>query len=384
MRGINFIFLCLALILTTLPAKSNSIGDVTISQGNSVIDRKDGEKGVKVEEDLDVFSFDTVKTGKGKVAIEFLDDTRVDITEHSKLIIDDFVYDPNQKTGKLSLKASLGTIKYASGQIAKNSAQNISIKTPTATVSVRGTDFTMTIDEIGSSTIILLPSCDSTGACLVGEIAVDSAAGQVILNQAFQVTVVSTIQSSPMKPVILDLDEKMINNLLIVAKPKKIEQQQEKEERLKQVANALDLDFLKFDDLDVDLLDLDTKDEFASRLDIDFLEQNFLLDVLAELNKQLALKMQNEFDKKKTKKTGQDEFGIILIDEEPNWIWIREDEAGNNITLKLDQEQGYNINVVQQGFEIIDYELGEGDNEIYIIQNQKYNIFIIICIYSSC
>jgi hypothetical protein len=80
--------------------------------------------------------------------------------------------------------------------------------------------------------------------------------------------------------------------------------------------------------------------------------------------------MQNEFDKKKTKKTGQDEFGIILIDEEPNWIWIREDEAGNNITLKLDQEQGYNINVVQQGFEIIDYELGEGDNEIYIIQNQ--------------
>ena len=50
MRGINFIFLCLALILTTLPAKSNSIGDVTISQGNSVIDRKDGEKGVKVEE----------------------------------------------------------------------------------------------------------------------------------------------------------------------------------------------------------------------------------------------------------------------------------------------------------------------------------------------
>ena len=165
MRGINFIFLCLALILTTLPAKSNSIGDVTISQGNSVIDRKDGEKGVKVEEDLDVFSYDTVKTGKGKVAIEFLDDTRVDITEHSKLLIDDFVYDPNSQTGKLSLKATLGTIKYASGQIAKNSAQNISIKTPTATVSVRGTDFTMTIDEVGSSTIILLPSCDSTGAC---------------------------------------------------------------------------------------------------------------------------------------------------------------------------------------------------------------------------
>ena len=89
-------------------SRSNtSIGDVTISKGNSVVDRKDGEKDVKVVEDLDIFSYDTVKTGKGKVAIEFLDDTRVDITEHSKLVIDDFVYDPNQKTGKLSLKASL-------------------------------------------------------------------------------------------------------------------------------------------------------------------------------------------------------------------------------------------------------------------------------------
>ena len=371
MQVINFIILCLALTLTTLPAKSNtSIGDVTISQGNSIIDRKDGEQGVKVKEDLDVFSYDTVKTGNGKVAIEFLDATRVDITEHSKLIIDDFVYDPNTKTGKLSLKASLGTIKYASGQIAKNSAQNISIKTPTATVSVRGTDFTMTIDEIGSSTIILLPSCDSTGTCLVGEISVESAAGQVILNQAFQATVISTVQSSPMKPVILDLDEQMINNLLIVAKPPAIADQQAYEEKVKAVGNALDLDFLKFDDLDVDLLDLDTEDEFASRLDIDFLEQNFLLDVLAELNKQLALKMRSEFDKKKTKKAGQDEFGIILLDEEPQWVWIREDEAGNRITLRLDQEQGYTINVTQQGFEIIDYELGEGDNEIYIIQNQ--------------
>ena len=369
MRGINFIFLCLALILTTLPAKSNSIGDVTISQGNSVIDRKDGEKGVKVEEDLDVFSFDTVKTGKGKVAIEFLDDTRVDITEHSKLLIDDFVYDPNSQTGKLSIKATLGTIKYASGQIAKNSAQNISIKTPTATVSVRGTDFTMTIDEVGSSTIILLPSCDSTGACLVGEIAVDSAAGQVILNQAFQVTVVDTIQSNPMRPVILDLDENMINNLLVVSKPKEIEQQEEKEKRLKIVANALDIDFLQFDDLEVDLLEVE-EDEFAGSLDIDFLEQNFLKDILAELNKQLAIKMKSEFDKDKKRKAGQDEFGVILLDEEPEWVWMRTDESGNNIVLRLNQENGYIINVTQGDTEIMDYELGDGDNVINIYQNQ--------------
>ena len=60
----------------------------------------------------------------------------------------------------------------------------------------------MTIDEVGSSTIILLPSCDTNGNCFVGEISVESDAGQVILNQAFQATVVDTIASRPLTPVI--------------------------------------------------------------------------------------------------------------------------------------------------------------------------------------
>ena len=367
----NFIIGCILLTLTILPTNSlATIGNVSLSEGKSVIDRKDGNKGIIVEKDLDVFTYDTVKTGKGKVAIEFLDETRVDVTSHSKLIIDEFVFDPNQKTGKLSLKAALGTVRYASGQIAKNSAQNISIKTPTATVSVRGTDFAMTIDEIGSSTIILLPSCDTNGNCFVGEISVESDAGQVILNQAFQATQVDTPESRPINPVILDLDESLINNLLIVRRPPKLEDQIQYEKNLKIVANALDIDFLKYDDLEVDLLETE-EDEYTTALDIDFLEQNFLVDILEQLNKQLALQMRSEFDKAKdTRKTGKDEFGVILLDEAPEWVWMRTDEAGNNIVLRLDQEQGYNINVVQQDTEIRDYTLGEGSNEIYIQQNQ--------------
>jgi hypothetical protein len=369
MRLINFIIGCILLTLTILPTKgnANSIGDITLSKGNSVIDRKDGEKDIKVEKDLDIFSYDTVKTGKGQVAIEFLDETRVDITQNSKLTIDEFVYDPNTQTGKLSLKATLGTVRYASGQIAKNSAQNISIKTPTATVSVRGTDFAMTIDEIGSSTIILLPSCNGAGNCFVGEITVESDAGQVILNQAFQATQVDTPESSPLKPVILDLDESLINNLLIVQKPPALANAIEQEQKLKLVASALDIDFLKFDDLDVDLLETE-EDEAVTALEIDFLDQNFLVDILAQLNKQLAVQMQNQFDKKSKSKTGRDEFGVTLLNEEPEWVWMRSDEAGNNIVLRLSQENGYNINVTQGDMEIKDYELGEGDNEIYINQ----------------
>ena len=370
MRAINSIIGFILLTLTTLATNSfATIGEVSISTGSAVIDRQDGNKGITVEKELDVLSYDTIKTGDGKVGIKFIDDTRVDVTEHSKLVIDEFVYDPNTKTGSLSLKASLGTIRYASGQIAKNSKQNVKISTPTATIAVRGTDFVMTVNEIGGSIIVLLPSCDGNGNCYVGEIEVQTDAGFVIMNQAFQATQVDTMESKPLKPVLLDLDIDMINNLLIVSQPKEIETAVE-EEKLKAVANALDLDFLKFDDLEVDLLEVE-EEEFTG-LDVDFLDQDFLVDILDQLNKQLALQMRSEFDKNKdTKKAGKDEFGVILLLEDPQWVWTRLDAAQNNIVLRLDMENSYTINVRQGDTEIIDYELGDGgQNQIRINQNQ--------------
>ena len=370
MRVTNFIIGFILLTLTTLVTNSfASIGEVTIHNGSAVIDRQDGDKDIEVEKELDVFSYDTVKTGQGQVGIKFIDDTRVDVTAHSKLIIDEFVYDPNTNTGKLSLKATLGTVRYASGQIAKNSAQNVNIKTPTATIAVRGTDFAMTVNEIGGSTIVLLPSCNGNGQCYVGEIEVQTDAGFVIMNQAFQATQVDTMESKPMKPVLLNLDEDMINNLLIVAQPKEIEDQVEEEKKLKQIANALDIDFLKFDDLEVDLLE--TEEEEFTGLDVDFLDQDFLVDILAQLNKQLALQMRSEFDKRKDKKkSGVDEFGVTLLDEDPQWVWMRSDESNNNIVLRLDQEYGYIINVTQGDTEILDYELGDGATNVITINQQ--------------
>ena len=348
------------------------IGDVIMLEGNGVIDRKTTGESNKLAIDLDVFSYDTVKTGNGKTAIEFIDQTRVDVTQHSKLIIDEFVYDPAAKTGKLSLKASLGTVRYASGQIAKNSMQNVVIKTPTATIGVRGTDFTMTVDEIGSSTIILLPSCNTQGMCYVGEIAVESDAGFVIMNQAFQATVVDTVASTPMKPVILDLDEDLIGNLLIISKPTEIQEQQQAEE-YNEVANALDIDFLQFDDLEVDYLE-EEEDTWATGLDIDFLEQNFLVDVLAQINKELAKQMENAGLNRKKVGTGDiplgkdPDTGITILDEDPQWVYSREGPS-NYFELRLDKEYGYIISFVQGDFESYDFELGGQDNAIRIFQS---------------
>ncbi len=355
----------------TFSSFASIIGDVILHEGNANIERTDGED-VDAKKDLDIFQYDTVKTGKGKVAIGFIDDTRVDVTQHSKLIIDEFVYDPNTKTGSLSLKAALGTVRYASGQIAKTSPTNVQIKTPTATIGVRGTDFSMTIDEVGSSTIILLPSCDTNGNCFVGEISVESDAGMVIMNQAFQATVVDTISSRPLKPVIVDLEESLINNLLIISKPREIVEAIQESE-LNKVATALDIDFLKFDELEVDYLE-EIEDEYVTMLDTDFLDQNFLADILEQLNRQLALQMRSEFDKKKGTydfTLGKDkDTGITILDQEPQWYWHREAASGSVVELLLEQENSYIMNIQMGDFELIDFELGGIESEITIIQSQ--------------
>lgn len=356
----------------TFSSFASIIGDVILHEGNAVIERTDGED-VESELDLDIFSYDTIKTGKGKVAVGFIDDTRVDVTQHSKLIIDEFVYDPNTKKGSLSLKAALGTVRYASGQIAKTTPTNVQIKTPTATIGVRGTDFSMTIDEMGSSTIILLPSCDTNGNCFVGEISVESDAGMVIMNQAFQATVVDTIDSRPLKPVIVDIDESYINNLLIVSKPREIEEAIQNQE-LNKVATALDIDFLKFEELEIDYLEVE-EDKYMTILDVDFLDQNFLADILEQLNIQLALQMRSEFDKKKGVEydftLGKDkETGITILDEDPQWYWHREAASGSTVELRLEKENSYMMNIRQGDFELIDFELGGTESEITIIQSQ--------------
>ena len=350
-----------------------SIGNVDKLEGKGVIDRN--KTDITLEQELPIEQYDTVKTGNGKVGILFIDDTRVDVTQHSKLIIDEFVYDPNTKKGKLNLSAKLGTIKYASGQIAKTSRQDIVITTPTATIGVRGTDFSMTIDELGSSTIILLPSCDVNGNCLVGEISVESAAGQVILNQAFQATQVFVPENPPTPPVTLDLEIDMINNMLIIAKPKNLEDE-DYVKKIKAVADALDIDFLEIDDLDQDYLE-EEEDLYVTGLDIDFLQQNFLADILKQINEELALQMRNEFDKQEERKSiegitlGKDpETGVIILDESPQWVWIREDASGAYIELRLDQEYGYILNIIQGEFEMYDFELLGQDNEINILQVQ--------------
>lgn len=220
---------------------------------------------------------DAVVTAKSKATLTFDDKTTVKITEQSKLVIDDFVYDPNKGSGKLAMKVVLGTARYASGQIAKTNPQNVAVNTPTATVAVRGTDFSMTVDELGRSMVTLLPSCDKS-SCVTGAILVKNDAGEVFMDQPFQTTIVNSLSTPPSKPIIISVDPTNLNNNMIVSKPKEIEEEQSKQGSSALDVNFLSVDHLKYDELDKDYLKYDV-------LGFNELDADLLGNVLDQTNK---------------------------------------------------------------------------------------------------
>ena len=264
-------------MMVVQPLHADTIGDITELKGYGQILR---DEPYAATLDFNINSYDDVRTRAGRIAITFLDNSTVRLTEHSKLIIDEYIYDPNPDKSKMALQFASGTIRFTSGAFNK---KNVELSTPTANIAVLGTDFTCTVDETGRSLIILLP--DEYGDAS-GEIIVSTATGQVTLNKPYQATTTSVYEANPSKPVTLDITLDMIDNMLIVSPP-------QEEISNEQTQASQKADYLDFNDLDVDLLNedfLDTEEDLDfTELDVDYLDVNFLedlLDVLDDLDEQ--------------------------------------------------------------------------------------------------
>jgi hypothetical protein len=194
------------------------------------------------------------------------------------------------------MNVALGTVRYASGAVAHNNPDKVKINTPSATIAVRGTDFTATVDELGRSTIILLPSCprdykDIILDCKTGKIEVITDEGKVILDQPFQATRVDNRDSKPFKPVILNLDENQISNILILSPPKELrESDEDRSKRRAEAKGALDVDFLAENKL-INVLEKQSAETYKNKLDRNFLDSDLLANILDIINAQLAAQL---------------------------------------------------------------------------------------------
>ena len=323
---------------------SVDIGSISELRGNAQVLR---DKPYGAELEFNIQQMDDVRTEAGRVAITFEDDSTVKLTEHSKLVIDEYIYDPDPSKSKMALKFASGTARFITGKF--NNKSNISIRTPTADIAIRGTDFTCTVDELGRSLVILLP--DENGISS-GEIVVATAMGSVTLNKPYQATTVSVYENNPTKPVTLDISLDLIDNMLIVNPP------QETEQSIEETRTQSSVDYLEFDDLDIDYLNEDFLDAEAdlefTELDVNYLDVNFLEDLLDVLD---ALAVSKEEDQLKQggigirivgTEIGQDKDTQITTIVTGQTISLNR-TVNQSARLNLDGSNSYTIILIQDG-----------------------------------
>jgi len=371
MTGLKLYQMAVTLVLlfasfktTKVLAQAANIGDISELNGLAQIVR---DKPLDATLEFAIQSNDEAITKDGRMAITFLDDSTVKLTEHSQLFIDEYIYDPDPSKSKMALTFGLGTARFITGNLNRIDKQNIQLKTPTANIAIRGTDFTATVDELGRSLIILLP--DALGLSS-GEIEVVTAMGTVILNKPYEATTVSVFESAPSKPVILDLTLDVIDNMLIVTPPKKEKIAYEEQVSAKQES------ILDFNELDVDYLEVDYlgEDELEfTELDINFLDVNYLEDLLNVLD---ALAIAEDEDAlaqaTSTQITG------TLLGKDPdtqittlitgNVISLQR-QVNESIRVDLNGSDAYTVILIQDGVSNIIKVNGGSDSVITITQN---------------
>jgi hypothetical protein len=139
----------LLVVLTALwlaaPARAD-VGQIKVATGQVSVDRKGqslpGKVGMPLETD------DVVRTGvDGSVGITMRDNSLLSAGPNSILSLERFEFDPITNEGRFDAQLQRGTLAVVSGRIAKKTPQAMTVRTPSAVLGVRGTEFVVSVDD---------------------------------------------------------------------------------------------------------------------------------------------------------------------------------------------------------------------------------------------
>ena len=123
----------------------------------------------RLQKDDPVNQDEVIETGlNSQGELKFKDETKLALGPGSRMVLDKFVYDPGKSSGSIAINLVRGTFRFVTG-LASKSAYDI--KTPTASLSVRGTVFDICIRPNGATWVLLIEGsvkmCSGKGRCRV-------------------------------------------------------------------------------------------------------------------------------------------------------------------------------------------------------------------------
>ena len=127
-------------------AGAADIGQIKIAKGQVTVDRKGvvlpGGVGMRLE------AADVLKTGAdGSVGITMADNSLLSAGPNSILSLDRFDFDPTSNQGRFDAQLQKGSLAVISGRMAKQSPEAMTVRTPSAILGVRGTEFVLSAND---------------------------------------------------------------------------------------------------------------------------------------------------------------------------------------------------------------------------------------------
>ncbi|MDA7733905.1 FecR family protein [Candidatus Pelagibacter sp.] len=148
----TFVSLIFLLFSSSNVIANEMIGIVAVGIGD--ISNQNNEKlttGSKI-----YFGDTIVVKAQSNAQILLLDETALTVGEKSEITIDEFIYDPQSKVGKIVSNIKIGTVKIITGEISKKNPDNLEVNVPTGSVGARGTEFVVVTESDEKSTVVLL------------------------------------------------------------------------------------------------------------------------------------------------------------------------------------------------------------------------------------
>jgi hypothetical protein len=122
------------------------VGSLRSAQGRILMDR--GGREIFGRTGMRLFKKDVLHTADdASTAVVFRDETSIQVGPNSDIAIDDFAYDPQTRSYGLQTGVTRGVAVFVTGALAKVAPESVAVTTPNGTIGIRGTKFTVKVEE---------------------------------------------------------------------------------------------------------------------------------------------------------------------------------------------------------------------------------------------
>ena len=133
----------------------------------------------------DVVMGDAVSTRtKSRLQIMLLDQTAITMGENASLVIDEFVYDPENADSALSASLAQGAFRLVTGGVARSNPEGTRVRLPSAVLTIRGTTTEGNCDSTGCIVVLSGTGDQNSAGKKPSQVLIESDKGSKVLKRA--------------------------------------------------------------------------------------------------------------------------------------------------------------------------------------------------------